>query len=185
MRYEGIGCGIVNWNTPAPALFRSAAMTATSSFGVRIVASYVMRTAGVSCNGMNDRAWIACAWLNRNGCFWPAVCAGVSHCSPLAPGDVMYVTRARSAPGGITMRRALPNAGVGASSLNGVSTHAADPIAASVFEMVRSRVSSTSSVADGSRRSNDSDTWPDITRAPKSVVRSSTRCVVTKAEMLA
>ncbi len=38
---------------PGPA---SAAITATRSFGTRIVASYVMRTPGVSCKGMNDRA---------------------------------------------------------------------------------------------------------------------------------
>ncbi len=89
MRYDGIGCGILNVKTPVPAVpgVISAAITATSSFGVRMVASYVRRTPGRSCNGINDRAWMAWACVKRNGCARPAVCAGVSHCRPFASGD--------------------------------------------------------------------------------------------------
>jgi hypothetical protein len=33
-------------------------------------------------------AWIACAWLNRYGAAFVAVCSGASHWSPVADGDV-------------------------------------------------------------------------------------------------
>ncbi len=93
--------------------------------------------------------------------------------------------RARSAPGGIATRSALPNAGVAASSLNVVGTHPAVPIAASAFVIVRSRESSTNSVAVGSRRSNCSSTVPASVFALKSVVKSSTMCFVVNALTLA
>ena len=63
-------------------------MTASSSGGVRIVASNVRRTDGVSWIGTQLRAWIAWDCENRNGWRFPAVCAGASHWRPEAPGRV-------------------------------------------------------------------------------------------------
>ena len=44
------------------------------------------RTEGVSCSGTQLRAWIDSDCENMNGCCLPAVCAGVIHCKPDAPG---------------------------------------------------------------------------------------------------
>src|SRR5690242_13725951 len=98
---------------------------------------------------MNDRACIACAWLNRNGCFLPAVWLGANHWSPRAEGEVAYVTRTRSALAGMAMCSALPNAGVAGSSVNVVAVHEPDPAAVSTVSIFRSRVSRTTSVAFG------------------------------------
>jgi hypothetical protein len=53
-------------NTVSPRRFAaspSAAMTATMPGGTCSAAEYVARMRGVSCNGTNERACSACAWL--------------------------------------------------------------------------------------------------------------------------
>ena len=41
-------------------------------------------------HGKNERAWIAWHCEKRNGCCFPPVCAGESHCSADASGPVAY-----------------------------------------------------------------------------------------------
>ena len=91
-RYGGIGCGISHFSiatSPSSVRPRSAAaITALSVRGIVSSAVYLMRRRGVSCSGMIERAWHAWHCENRYGSLPPFVCAGSSHCSAEASGDV-------------------------------------------------------------------------------------------------
>ena len=71
-----------------PSGWAAALITARSPASVATRAVYVTRTPGLSCSGIQLRAWIACDCVYRNGCALPAVCAGSSHCRPDAAGEV-------------------------------------------------------------------------------------------------
>ena len=95
IRYGATGLSILYSNVqrsavqvlPAASATRSPLITAVSCRGTAILASQVWRMPGESCVGIQLRLRIASPWLNRKGCFLPAVCAGVSHWSAFASGD--------------------------------------------------------------------------------------------------
>ena len=72
-----------------PSRPRNAAAISVRSRGgtVKRAESTVTRTRGESCSGNTERAWIGWHCEKRNGCP-ESVCAGSSHCSALACGEV-------------------------------------------------------------------------------------------------
>src|SRR5215510_10086291 len=64
MRYEGMARGIENEKVPGAAEDPlRAAITAFRGGATCTVALYVTRTAGLSWQGIHERAWMACDWL--------------------------------------------------------------------------------------------------------------------------
>src|SRR6185369_6087488 len=99
MRYDGIASCISKRYATMPCASGfdtgpcAADITATSPFGTRTVASYVTRTCGESCSGIQLRACTDSDCENRYGSFFPFVCTGVSHCKPDACGSELYSMR--------------------------------------------------------------------------------------------
>ena len=90
IRYDGIGRSCVNRHTPSAGgdCGLCALISAHSPGGTWIVASYVNRTPGESCSGIQLRARIAWDCVNSIGARLPAVPAGSSHSSAEAAGRV-------------------------------------------------------------------------------------------------
>mmetsp|Transcript_7093 Transcript_7093/g.17799 ORF Transcript_7093/g.17799 Transcript_7093/m.17799 type:complete len:208 (+) Transcript_7093:1641-2264(+) len=136
MRYAGIGtfcsnrCNFQSLPQPSgvshsgsaqgsgPAVL-TADMRALRSAGQRMHALYVALHSQVSWHGSMARAWIAWHCENMYGNFFPAVCAGESHCkaeqppSPVSPGAAVSkktrtITLSFGLPAGNCTRSAKP-----------------------------------------------------------------------------
>ena len=88
IRYGGIALVMRKRHTPASLPSASALITGVSPSGARIAASYVTRTPGESCSGIQERVRIDCPCVNRKGCVPSAVCSGASHCIASEPAVV-------------------------------------------------------------------------------------------------
>ena len=94
-RYVGMHVFCSKKNVRVPSAFSTvlssrpmALISAVRALGTVTLAVYVILAAGASCEGASERKWMAWHWEKRYGCFLPAVCSGVSHCSAVTDLDV-------------------------------------------------------------------------------------------------